>query len=277
MKRNTIFVVLFAMLCLIAITAAVSADNDGYNSYCNIDQYGCWVTDWDTELDEPTGKKIYVQFWSEEAREFFMGKDSDATVAPLPRKYGAAMTMVKGDEAARGAWKSGLWGFRVRRDFVWEEDEETIYECDDETNVCKVTIIYYGRPNKGGPVIGVDVYYVENTEEAKKYYWRGEKDPGASWQLTSYIIYPEDGVEEDNPVLQYCKGHIIDGGCVLPDSLIPGYSNVPAKYSGWYFRPLTDRFGNIIYVDKDGNYTYDDSPENDYVVIDHLIWANPWY
>ena len=111
MKKNTLFVVLFAMLCLAAITAVVSADNDGYNSFCYIDQYGCWVTDWDVERDEPTGKKIYVQFWSDEAREFFMGKGSDATVAPLPRKYGAAMTMVKGDEAARGAWKSGLWGF----------------------------------------------------------------------------------------------------------------------------------------------------------------------
>ena len=65
-------------------------------------------------LTNPPSKKIYVQFWSEEAREFFMGKDSDATVAPLPRKYGATQTMFKGDEAARGAWKSGLWGFEVR-------------------------------------------------------------------------------------------------------------------------------------------------------------------
>ena len=324
MKKNTLFVILIAMLCLAAITAAVSADNDGYNSYCNIDQYGCWVTEWDKELDEPTGKKIYVQFWSEEAREFFMGEDSDATVAPLPRKYGAAMTMVKGDEEARGAWKSGLWGFEVyeeigwqlrRGDFPWifffeNNKGERVNYADytlENTYYPTLTVTYY--TGDGRQKVGTQVYYLEHPEIGKgkkfedfeayaefidktinltpdgKGIYNNDITIDGEYAIEmwgdrsfeeNYIAKTKDGASDI--VVKYCNnGHIVDGGCVLPDSLIPGFSNVPAEDSGWYVHVLTDRSGNIIYVDKDGNYTYDDSYENDYIVIDHVIWANPAY
>ena len=52
------------------MTVSVSADQDGYNNWCNMDQYGCWVTG-----DE--GEQIYIMFWSEAIRQQFMG-DSTA-------------------------------------------------------------------------------------------------------------------------------------------------------------------------------------------------------
>ena len=67
MKKCKLFVVLFAMLCLAVLTAAVSADQDGNNRYCITDEYGCWVT------NEETGGQDYIMFWSEEIRQYFMG------------------------------------------------------------------------------------------------------------------------------------------------------------------------------------------------------------
>ena len=78
MTKKSLFVVLFAMLCLAVFTVSVSADQDGYERYCNSDQYGCWVTG-----DE--GEQIYIMFWSESARDLFMGPGSNAVVAdPFP-------------------------------------------------------------------------------------------------------------------------------------------------------------------------------------------------
>ena len=70
MNKKSFFVVLFAMLCLAVFTVSVSADQDGHTNWCNMDQYGCWVTG-----DE--GEQIYIMFWTEDARKLFMG-DSTA-------------------------------------------------------------------------------------------------------------------------------------------------------------------------------------------------------
>ena len=62
--KKTVLIVMIFILMLAA--SAVFADNEGEKSFCNEDQYGCWVFDED-------GKQIYIMFWSEEARAFFMG------------------------------------------------------------------------------------------------------------------------------------------------------------------------------------------------------------
>ena len=59
MLITVLFILLFSFM-------AAFADNDGYNNWCNEDEYGCWVTDED-------GGKCYIMFWSEEARAYFMG------------------------------------------------------------------------------------------------------------------------------------------------------------------------------------------------------------
>lgn len=95
MNKNKLFAVLFAMLCLAVLTVSVFADQEGNNRWCNIDQYGCWVT------DEDTGGQNYVMFWSEEARQYFMGDstvpyknvvdrciDCEDGKLPLEAKYG---------------------------------------------------------------------------------------------------------------------------------------------------------------------------------------------
>ena len=64
MVKKIILIVMVFVLMLGA--SAVFADNEGGKSFCYEDQFGCWVTDED-------GQQIYIMFWSEEARAFFMG------------------------------------------------------------------------------------------------------------------------------------------------------------------------------------------------------------
>ena len=68
---------LLAVFCL-AFCSAALADQEGNSYWCNSDQYGCWVTGED-------GGQSYIMFWSESARDFFMGPGSKACVAkPYP-------------------------------------------------------------------------------------------------------------------------------------------------------------------------------------------------
>ncbi|MBQ6518139.1 MAG: hypothetical protein IJI14_05420 [Anaerolineaceae bacterium] len=71
MKKDKLFAVLFTVFCLVLLTAAVSADQEGNSRWCNIDSYGCWVTDKDT------GGQSYIMFWSEESRQYFMGDTTE--------------------------------------------------------------------------------------------------------------------------------------------------------------------------------------------------------
>ncbi len=65
MSKKVLFV-LFAILMMAVMTVSVSAEQDGNDRWCNIDQYGCWVTGDD-------GAQNYIMFWTEEARQYFMG------------------------------------------------------------------------------------------------------------------------------------------------------------------------------------------------------------
>ena len=106
MNKRTLFVVLFAMLCLALSAMTVLADQDGGDRWCNMDQYGCWVTG-----DE--GEQIYISFWTEEARKYFMGDitapytnvidrcvDCEDGKLPLSRYYGWNGV---------GGWNPGYW------------------------------------------------------------------------------------------------------------------------------------------------------------------------
>ncbi|MBQ6502660.1 MAG: hypothetical protein IJI57_01955 [Flexilinea sp.] len=73
MNKKSFFVVLLAMLCLAVFTVSVYADQLANDRWCNSDQYGCWVTGDD-------GAQDYIMFWSESAREYFMGPGSNAPV-----------------------------------------------------------------------------------------------------------------------------------------------------------------------------------------------------
>ena len=63
---------LLAVFCLVFCSAAL-ADQEGNSRWCNSDQYGCWIT------GEDSGQN-YIMFWSESARNLFMGPDSKAGV-----------------------------------------------------------------------------------------------------------------------------------------------------------------------------------------------------
>lgn len=64
MKRVSIL--LFVFFLIMCIVTVVVADQEGNDNWCNIDSYGCWVTNED-------GGKDYLMFWSESARHYFMG------------------------------------------------------------------------------------------------------------------------------------------------------------------------------------------------------------
>lgn len=59
-------ILLLVLSILMAVPGVVFADQEGNNNWCNIDSYGCWVTNED-------GGKDYLMFWSESARQYFMG------------------------------------------------------------------------------------------------------------------------------------------------------------------------------------------------------------
>ena len=63
---------LLAVFCLVFCSAAL-ADQEGNSRWCNSDQYGCWIT------GEDSGQN-YIMFWSESARDLFMGPESNAGV-----------------------------------------------------------------------------------------------------------------------------------------------------------------------------------------------------
>ncbi len=68
MNRKFLWFFVF-MFILLGTFAAASADQDGRNCWCNIDEYGCRITGDD-------GGVIYIMFWSEEARQYIMGAGS---------------------------------------------------------------------------------------------------------------------------------------------------------------------------------------------------------
>ena len=82
MKR--LLVVLFVLVIAALSVMAVSADQDGNSHYCTVDSYGCWVTG-------ENGGHDYIMFWSEAAREFIMGPDSNAPIGILPSESGMSM------------------------------------------------------------------------------------------------------------------------------------------------------------------------------------------
>lgn len=73
------FTILFVVCAILLSFAAVYADQDGNNCWCNVDQYGCWITN-------ENGGQDYIMFWSESARLFFMGTSTspykDVTIQP---------------------------------------------------------------------------------------------------------------------------------------------------------------------------------------------------
>lgn len=76
--NKKVCIVLFAVLMMAVMTVSVSADQLANDRWCNSDQYGCWVTG-------DNGAQDYIMFWSESARELFMGPGSNAVVTdPYP-------------------------------------------------------------------------------------------------------------------------------------------------------------------------------------------------
>ena len=69
MYRKYLMIILFAFI-LLGTAATVTADQNGRDCWCNIDEYGCWIT------NEDNGK-TYLMFWSEEARQYIMGTGSE--------------------------------------------------------------------------------------------------------------------------------------------------------------------------------------------------------
>ena len=85
MRKRSLLAVLLAFMAFTLLAVSAFADQNGNDSWCNTDEYGCWVTDED-------GGKCYIMFWSEEARAYFMGGKSKpgelVTVMPAEASSG---------------------------------------------------------------------------------------------------------------------------------------------------------------------------------------------
>ena len=129
MAKKSIMFVLLAFVLLIS-ASAVLADQDGTACWCNVDEYGCWVT------NEDGVTKDYIMFWTEDARTLFLGADSTATVAPLP-------------EGGKLALKGPFWFDRDHdngRGMLWSSDA---IECKQDSTVFpggwKCNGVYYSE------------------------------------------------------------------------------------------------------------------------------------
>ncbi len=105
-------VVFAAMLLTLLLSfCTVLADQDGRNCWCNIDEYGCWITGED-------GGKTYLMFWSEEARVYIMGTGS------APYKYVVAKPGSAGMLPMECGTSAPVVGSAAKQ-------QEPAYDCDN--------------------------------------------------------------------------------------------------------------------------------------------------
>ncbi len=123
MKR----VVFAAMLLTLLLSfCTVLADQDGRNCWCNIDEYGCWITDED-------GGKNYIMFWSEEARVYIMGTGS------APYKYVVAKPESAGILPMECGRATSVLNPSNRQESDSDPEEPPAQSCKDVFNNCHET------------------------------------------------------------------------------------------------------------------------------------------
>ena len=101
-KFSGLFLAVFCLL--IAISAQAFADHEGNDNWCNIDSYGCWVTNEDNGRD-------YLMFWSESARQYFMGDSTPpyTNVVDYSAYIGVdKMSMNQSDNTGTQSWREAL-------------------------------------------------------------------------------------------------------------------------------------------------------------------------
>ncbi|MBQ6505610.1 MAG: hypothetical protein IJI57_17015 [Flexilinea sp.] len=93
------------IICLlVTLVSHVSADQEGNDNWCNIDSYGCWVT------NEDNGKD-YLMFWSESARQYFMGDSTPpyTNVVDYSAYIGVdKMSMNQSEKTGTDSWQEAL-------------------------------------------------------------------------------------------------------------------------------------------------------------------------
>ena len=82
MKKSVLFilVLIIAALSVMPVSAAPHGryyDQSGSKYWCNVDSYGCWITN-------ENGGKDYIMFWSEAAADAIMGPNSGAPIGTNP-------------------------------------------------------------------------------------------------------------------------------------------------------------------------------------------------
>ncbi len=102
--KSPLLVLLLVISILMIASQTVFADQEGNENWCNIDSYGCWVTGED-------GGKDYLMFWSESARQYFMGDSTPpyTNVVDYSTFIGIdKMEINQNKEEPQAAWKAAL-------------------------------------------------------------------------------------------------------------------------------------------------------------------------
>lgn len=101
MKKTIIlmFVLMIAAFSVMGASAAPRGryyDQLGNKHWCNSDSDGCWVTG-------ENGEHEYIMFWSEAAREKYMGAGSNATVGDYVESGKMTIAAPKSDSDSDGS------------------------------------------------------------------------------------------------------------------------------------------------------------------------------
>jgi hypothetical protein len=124
-------VLIIAALSVMSVSAAPRGryyDQMGNKYWCNVDSYGCWVTN-------ENGGKDYIMFWSEASAEAIMGPNSGAPIGTNPGTQELPLQAPKPANVA----KAGLKGKTCES---WEEKQadgscKQVKCSDEQVAVCE--------------------------------------------------------------------------------------------------------------------------------------------
>ena len=95
--------IIISLFILLILSAPIFADQEGNENWCNIDSYGCWVT------GEDAGKE-YLMFWSESARQYFMGDTTPpyTNVVDYSAYIGVDKMSMNQTDGSSDSWREAL-------------------------------------------------------------------------------------------------------------------------------------------------------------------------
>lgn len=107
---------LFSVILVLILAVPVSA------SRWTSDENGCWIDSYGCFLHDENGMPMYIMFWSEEARAYFMGDKTDPYENVTMKCYDCQGQLKLENSASEGSSSSG---------FDWKSEYERMLTLDN--------------------------------------------------------------------------------------------------------------------------------------------------